>query len=244
MFWGTQRTTELQQLIFGDSDDAHVNSIRKTRINALYNMITLSPDAHTLWGAGDFILEPLGEDKIHESKAIFRQMPVCEGPNEVSIKFEISSFQINYANVEPLFNNVARTVIEDGHEVTFSTSDPITKPLPSRYLLELQSFLIRILRLAGRAGNDMLETFDSDRDVSSLAESHIAPSVYILPFKDAGEELYSMQATQSKCGRVWTRLTRFYDKSLGAAANRKGNDAAFSLKVRPRTPRLRWCERY
>ncbi len=33
----------------------------------------------------------------------------------------------------------------------------------------LQSFPIRVLRMAGRAGEDMLETFDTNNEVSSVA---------------------------------------------------------------------------
>ena len=56
--------------------------------------------------------------------------------------------------------------------MTFRSSDPVNVPLPYRDLLMPQSFLIRLLRMAGRAGKDMLETFDTDDEVSLLAASN------------------------------------------------------------------------
>jgi hypothetical protein len=58
--------------------------------------------------------------------------------------------------------------IRDGQIVSFTTDDPIKFPLPSRELLYLQSTLIRVLRMAGRAGWDVREMNESDRDVDSI----------------------------------------------------------------------------
>lgn len=68
----------------------------------------------------------------------------------------------------------------DGHIITFRTSDPVNAPLPSRDLLMLQCLLISVLRMAGRGGQDMLETFDSDDDTSSIAASDgVPPENYV-----------------------------------------------------------------
>ncbi|MCJ1346040.1 hypothetical protein MMC31_004251 [Peltigera leucophlebia] len=71
----------------------------------------------------------------------------------------------------PLYN-ILGLPITDGHIVTFTTNDPINAPVPHRDLLMLQFFFIRVLRMAGRVGEDMLETFDSDDEVSLLAASN------------------------------------------------------------------------
>lgn len=60
----------------------------------------------------------------------------------------------------------------DGYIVTFITNDLSNALIPHRYLLTLQCLLIRVLRMAGRAGEDMLETFDSGDEVSLLAASN------------------------------------------------------------------------
>ena len=62
-------------------------------------------------------------------------------------------------------------VIQDGDIFTLRTVDPIKKPLPSLELLNLQCHLVRVLRMADRAGGDMLETIESDIDLSSVAAS-------------------------------------------------------------------------
>lgn len=62
-------------------------------------------------------------------------------------------------------------LIHDGHIVTLRTVDPIKTPLTSLELLNLQCHLVRVLRMADRAGGDMLETIASDFDISSVASS-------------------------------------------------------------------------
>lgn len=64
----------------------------------------------------------------------------------------------------------------NGHIITFKKSDPVNAPLPHRDLLMLQSLLIRVLHMAGRGGQDMLETFDSEDDISSLAANGMSPT--------------------------------------------------------------------
>ncbi len=64
---------------------------------------------------------------------------------------------ITYAK---LYDQETDVSIKDGHIITFTTNYPATAPLPHPGLLMLQYFLIRVLRMAGRAGQDMLETFD------------------------------------------------------------------------------------
>lgn len=61
----------------------------------------------------------------------------------------------------------------DGHIVTFTTNDPINAPLPHWDLFMLQCFFIRVLRMALRAGEDMLETFDSDDELSTSSVGSI-----------------------------------------------------------------------
>lgn len=70
-----------------------------------------------------------------------------------------------------LMNEDTGKFIQDGDIFTLRTVDPIKKPLPSLELLNLQCYLVRVLRLAGRAGGDMLETVESDIDLSSVAAS-------------------------------------------------------------------------
>lgn len=69
MFWGLERKDQLQQLIFGQRDTTISTS--KTQINALHNIITLSPEVHTR----------LGPRKVHLGAARRRRQPIRFGGN-------------------------------------------------------------------------------------------------------------------------------------------------------------------
>lgn len=78
---------------------------------------------------------------------------------------------LDVMEVEPemLFNCRTRTRIDDGCIISVTTRDPISYPLPDRDLLRLQCNLIMVMRMAGRAGGDTLETYDSDSELPSIA---------------------------------------------------------------------------
>lgn len=71
-----------------------------------------------------------------------------------------------------LFNVETALPIMDGLIVTFTTNDPINSPVRHPDLLVLHCSVIPVLRMAGRAGEDILETFDSDDEISLLAASN------------------------------------------------------------------------
>ncbi|KAI9858312.1 MAG: hypothetical protein M1813_007587 [Trichoglossum hirsutum] len=165
MFWGRERKERLHKVIFGDPSIVLPES--KTFINGLYNMITLSRDSHGFWGGGYFILEPLDEaSSQYELKARFEWIPQRSGTGGVKVDTNPATFETLPFGAVILTDAVARTFVEDGHTITFRTNDPVNAPLPDRDLLMLQGFLIRVLRLAGRAGDDMLGTVESDDGVS------------------------------------------------------------------------------
>lgn len=172
MFWGPVRKDQLLQLIFGSRNTM---SNPKTQINALHNMITLSPNAHSNWSFGLFTLEPLvAEANPYELRARFQSAPQkSESPKELGIDTDPTSIElIPLTFGTGLFHVGTLLPIMDGDIVTFTTNDPINAPVPHRDLLMLQCFLVRVLRMAGRSGEDMLETFDSDDQVSLLAKSN------------------------------------------------------------------------
>lgn len=95
-----------------------------------------------------------------------------ETPKTLGVDVDPASIEIKpLQNIDLLVDRETFSPIMDGHTITFRTSDPVNSPLTHPNLLMLQCFLIRALRMAGRAGQDMLETFESDDDVSSLAAS-------------------------------------------------------------------------
>ena len=195
MFWGLERKDQLQQLIFGQRDT--LISTSKTQINALHNMITLSPDAHTGWARGRFTLEPLREeDNPYSLRAMFQWTPQkSETPKELDIATDPTSIElVPLTDDTPFFHVKTHLPITNGHIVTFTTNDPINAPIPHRDLLMLQCFLIRVLRMAGRAGEDMLETFDTDDEVSLLAASN-AGSTEVQTAHDLTQSLLHVDGT-------------------------------------------------
>lgn len=172
MFFGIERKERLQRLIFGDPNTISPNS--KTLISCLYNMITLSPDAHNAWAEGDFTLEQLEEGfSQYEMRAKVQYMPRhVENPKTLGVDVDPVSIETKpLQNSDLLVDRETFSPIMDGHIITFKTNDPVNSPLPHPDLLMLQCFLIRALWMAGRAGQDMLQTFESDDDVSSIAAS-------------------------------------------------------------------------
>lgn len=186
MFWGREQKEKLQQLIFGSPGTTLPTS--KTLINSLYNMLTLSADTHSYWALGTFILEPLEEQSdSHELRARVRYMPRhFENPKELEIYVDPANIEMMpLENSDRLIDCVTMSPIMDGHIITFKTSDPVNSPLPNRDLLMLHCLLIRVLRMAGRGGQDMLETFDSDDDISSIAaSSDVSPEKYVDDLKN------------------------------------------------------------
>lgn len=181
MFWGREQKENLQQLSFGNPGTTLPAS--RTLINSLYNMLTLSADTHIYWALGTFILEPLEErSDSHELRARIRYMPRRFGnPKELGIDVDPTNIEIiPPQDSDRLVDSVTMSPIMDGHIITFRTNDPVNAPLPSRDLLMLQCLLISVLRMAGRGGQDMLETFDSDDEISSIAASDgVPPEKYV-----------------------------------------------------------------
>lgn len=169
MFWGKEREEALYKCIFGDRNLVSPNS--KTLINRLYNMVTLSPDLHARWGLGYFILEPLAaESTTLELKIRVKWTPnhqITDGVTRETLPISLET----PPKPKFLMNEDTGELIQDGHIVTLRTVDPIKTPLPSLELLNLQCHLVRVLRMAGRAGGDMLETIESDFDISSVTAS-------------------------------------------------------------------------
>ena len=147
----------------------------KTQINALHNMITLLPDVHGRWAHGLFTLEPLGaEANSYELRARLQWTPgKSKSPKKLGIAADPTSIElITLPTNTHLVNLETFPLIMDSHIVTFTSSDPVNAPVSHLDLLMLQCFLIRVLRMAGRAVEDMLETFGTDDEVSLLAASN------------------------------------------------------------------------
>lgn len=184
MFWGEEQVTELHNLIFGPPKSPF-DPNSKTLINRLYNVVTMSADAHAQWSNGYFVLEPHPDDdpaELHSQRAVLywiyphessRLSPGVFSPIELVADSPPLSSHMSDDNRRVAlyyFDEVTQQPrnVENGHIIKFGTDDPISSPLPSRELLWLQSCLIRVLRMAGRAGWDMREMNESGSDIDSI----------------------------------------------------------------------------
>lgn len=173
-FWGEEATMKLKQTIFGSEPFMGPNS--RTYINQLYNMVTLSPDIHTLWGMGMFMLEPVDEP-MNSCQQNLRLQWVPPRRSSGNINLLTNPNSLNDVTEEDLIlpcNLRTGTRLESGSIISVTTHDPENYPLPDRDLLRLQCNLIMVLRMAGRAGGDILETYDSDSEVSSISTAIIS----------------------------------------------------------------------
>ncbi|MCJ1348738.1 hypothetical protein MMC31_006971, partial [Peltigera leucophlebia] len=160
---------------------------------------------------GQFILEPLEEQPSSlQLRARVQYMTRhFENPRELEIDVDIASIEIRpLKNNERLVDSESSSPIMDGHIITFKTSDPVKAPLPHRDLMMLQCLLIRVLRIASRGGQDMLQIFNSDDDISSLTSitvretsqsHHMEPSRDITPTSDQSSPRYMSQLPRNFC---------------------------------------------
>lgn len=131
MFWGRERKDRLLQLIFGPHS---ITPNSKTKINALYNMITLSPDAAQQLEPWNVHLGAAGaEDNPYELRARFQWTPQkSESSKELGIATDPTSIElIPLTNGSRLFHVESGLPIMDGNIVTFTTMDPINAPVPN-----------------------------------------------------------------------------------------------------------------
>lgn len=82
-------------------------------------------------------------------------MPTCKEANDVSTDTTPALFKRSIPQPILFHENTTSARIGDGHTILFFTDDLEERPLPCRDLLELQGFLIHVLRLAGSAGDDI-----------------------------------------------------------------------------------------
>ncbi len=167
---------KLKQTIFGSENLIVPNS--RTYINQLFNMITLSPDIHALWGMGNFMLEPIDEPmNSYQQNLRLQWVPKQRSSGNINLLTDpISLHDVTEAPPILPYNLRTGTRIESGSIISVTTHDPENYPLPDRDLLRLQCNLIMVLRMACRAGGDILETYDSDSEseVPSIATAVIS----------------------------------------------------------------------
>ncbi|KAI9038072.1 uncharacterized protein KD926_011310 [Aspergillus affinis] len=158
------------------------------------NLMTLVNMAHKLWEHARFALRPLSitEDK-KSLKVQFYWLPRLDYSHSRSMTRiphpfpeDLSSSESKDRTLAKLYHMETDLQVKSKDILTFRTANPITHPLPSFNLLEMQWVLHRVLALSG-AADVPYEDLDPDSDMTmwariyNLEEITVEPSVELAP---------------------------------------------------------------
>ncbi|KAL3496020.1 hypothetical protein BJX62DRAFT_194793 [Aspergillus germanicus] len=128
------------------------------------NLITLSRDAHGLWGSARFALRPLKSSSSRLTAEVHWLGTGDSAKRVIDEKPSIDEDLSESAQGGKLFDCSTDKVIRSGHVIEFATTNPGTLPLPSATILEMQWNLHRVAAISAAA--DTLDDFDSESDES------------------------------------------------------------------------------
>ncbi|KAL2870592.1 HNH endonuclease signature motif containing protein [Aspergillus lucknowensis] len=141
-FWSETTIKDWQTHIFGDQGT-----------EVCQNMLTLNVLAHQLWGKARFALEPVEISKDRKTLTLrfwwlpSRKYELVRMTTAPSLPNDLESGpQGSY-----MVDRETKEIVRSGHEITMTTDDPETKPLPSFELLHMQWVLNRVAAMAGMA---------------------------------------------------------------------------------------------
>jgi hypothetical protein len=148
-FWSKEKVTTWEAKLFPQG-------ISEKGQEEIYNLISLAPTVHAIWGRGLFALKPISESD--DKKTLVVQLLWQEKQEGHFPKMDLTTIPISTKSLEQtagvwLFDKNGKK-IQSGDCFELQTDDPIQKPLPSFELLELQWFLHRIQGMAGAADVD------------------------------------------------------------------------------------------
>jgi hypothetical protein len=201
MFLGASTKENLYALIFGEPGELTTN--RKTEINRLSNIITLSATVHLYWSDGSFTLDAVLPSNENELNTRFEWLPIRGQPRRERPTIRLD---VDPATLEPgdrpgtFFAHPAGHPVQTGQIICFTTNEPGRLPLPSSALLSLQSVLNRVLSLAGGAGDEDEEVyFSSDEESVGVPEE--------VPWWAPSEEPHPdlIPQAEESCRRVGTQ---------------------------------------
>jgi hypothetical protein len=181
IFWSEEKVTAWEAKLFPQG-------IGEKGLEEVYNLISLAPTVHAIWGRGLFALKPISESD--DKKTLIVQFFWQEKQKGPLPKMSLTTTPISTQGLEQtagvwLFDKNKKQ-IRSGDCFELQTDDPIQKPLPSFELLELQWALHRIQGMAGAADVDW-EASDSDNEIEE------APSL------DDDVEDFSLVSEESLC---------------------------------------------
>jgi len=162
IFWSEEKVTAWEAKLFPQG-------IHEKGHEEVYNLISLAPTVHAIWGRGLFALKPISESDDKKTLTVqFFWQEKQKGPLP---KMSLTTTPISTQGLEQtagvwLFDKNGKK-IQSGDCFELQTDDPIQKPLPSFELLELQWFLQRIQGMAGAVDIGWEAWLDTDLDSDS-----------------------------------------------------------------------------
>jgi hypothetical protein len=122
----------------------------------VYNLISLAPTVHAIWGKGLFALKPISESNDKKTlivQFLWQEKQIGHFPKISPTTPPTSTEGLEQTAGIWLFDKNGKK-IRSGDYFELCTDDPIRKPLPSFELLELQWFLQRLQGMAGAVDVD------------------------------------------------------------------------------------------
>ena len=170
-FWDHMKNFWPEEKVATWAEEVFPRGIDGIGLESVYNLITLSRNAHDYWNRGAFALKPISVDNDNTTlKVQFfwqkKQKDTQATMNLLTTPFSTADLDQNEGafafGVTVLFNILTNKRIKSGDIFELKTDDAIARPLPSFKLLEMQWFLQRVVGMAGAAG-----PYDSDWDEDS-----------------------------------------------------------------------------
>jgi hypothetical protein len=174
IFWAEDRIVEWRKKIFPNPNHPD------TGVEACFNLISLSASAHWHWNKGRFALKPLemSDDKKALTVQFFWQPQYSHGNKDPVdlLKEPLSSRNLRWAKKEEMEYYLTRRQdgsprdIQSGDIFTFTTDDPVIRPLPSWELLDMQWILQRLTAMSGGPETPDVDVCDDvcdDEDMGS-----------------------------------------------------------------------------
>jgi hypothetical protein len=168
-FWTDKQIDSWRNTIFPNPQQPD------TGVDACFNLICLSRDAHGLWNQGLFALKPLtlSDDKKKLTVQFFWQPKYDHKRQDLVdlLKEPVTSKGVNLIQegyfLAGLQENGSVQLIQQEQIFTLTTDDPKDRPLPSWELLEMQWFLQRITAMSGGAAGTLDYDLNNDDDMNS-----------------------------------------------------------------------------
>jgi hypothetical protein len=174
IFWANLRIFWPEEKVAAWEAELFPRGTSEIGIEGVYNLITLSLNAHIPWNLGAFALKPIS---VYNDNTILKvqffwqkkQKDTQSPMNLLTTPFSTKDLDHNEGafdyGITELYCGGKR--IKSGDFFELKTDDAIARPLPSFQILEMQWFLQRVIGMAGAYKLDWLDE-DFDDDISNF----------------------------------------------------------------------------